>query len=72
MDCLVDDDEALTQIFEFFKFAKVDITISQLKSLLAEMLNDGYISINTKWKNENGEYPYSLTDKGKQFWNSIK
>ena len=38
----------------------------EIKTLLEEMVDEGYISINFSWKNEHDEYPYSLTEKGKQ------
>lgn len=73
LDCLIQDDEAFTQIVEYFELA-VDINISplEIKRLLEEMLAEGYISINCNWKNEHDEYPYSLTDKGKKAWENIQ
>ena len=73
LDCLIQDDEAFTQIVEYFEFA-VEINISpvEIKTLLEEMVDEGYISINYSWKNEHGEYPYSLTEKGKKAWEEIK
>ena len=71
LDCLIDDDEAKTQIAEFLKLNNVTYTDSELVSLLDEMIVDGLISINYKWKNENNEYPYSLTKFGREIWNNI-
>lgn len=71
LDCLIDDDEALTQIVEFFEFAEVDISIDELKKTLDEMVEEGYVSINYNWKNEHNEYPYALTEKGKNSWKNI-
>ena len=72
LDCLIQDDEAFTQIVEYFEFA-VEINISpvEIKTLLEEMVDEGYISINYSWKNEHDEYPYSLTEKGKEAWKWI-
>lgn len=72
LDCLIQDDEAFTQIVEYFEFA-VEINISpvEIKTLLEEMVDEGYISINYSWKNEHDEYPYSLTEKGKEAWKRI-
>ena len=72
LDSLINDDEALTQIIEYFKFVEVNISYKELNSLLAEMLEEGYITVNYTWKNENDEYPYSLTKKGIDAWNNIE
>ena len=72
LDSLINDDEALTQIIEYFKFVEVNISYKELNSLLAEMLEEGYITVNYTWKNENNEYPYSLTKKGIDAWNNIE
>ena len=37
LDCLVDDDEAKTQIMEYFKLFKIEITENELDFLLKEM-----------------------------------
>mgnify|MGYP001043092779 CR=1 FL=1 len=71
LDCLVDDDEAKTQIMEYFKLFKIEITENELDFLLKEMLTDGLIIINQQWKNENNEYPYTLTKKGRYIWRTI-
>ena len=71
LDCLIQDDEAFTQIVEYFKFYNINISPLEIKKLLDEMLAEGYISINYKWKNEHDEYPYSLTEKGKKAWENI-
>ncbi len=72
LDSLINDDEARTQIVEHFKFVKISISDKELDSTLNEMLGEGLITVNKKWKNENGEYPYSLTDKGKRAWQCIE
>ena len=73
LDSLIDDDEAFTQIMEYFKLvAEVNIKPSEVKRLLEEMLEDGYISINYSWKTECNEHPYSLTEKGRNAWNQIE
>lgn len=73
LDSLIDDDEAFTQIVEYFKFAdEIKISPLEIKALLEEMIHEGYIFINYSWKNENDEYPYSLTEKGKKAWQEIK
>lgn len=73
LDCLIQDDEAFTQIVEFFELA-VEIKISpmEIKNVLDEMVNEGYIFVNYSWKNEHDEYPYSLTEKGRKAWKDIK
>ena len=72
LDSLIDDDEAFTQIVEYFDLAaEINISPVEIKTLLKEMLTEGYISINYNWKNEHDEYPYSLTEKGKKAWESI-
>ena len=72
LDSLIDDDEAFTQIVEYFDLAaEINISPVEIKMLLEEMLTEGYISINYNWKNEHDEYPYSLTEKGKKAWESI-
>ena len=77
LDCLIQDDEAFTQIVEYFELV-VEINISplEIKKILEEMLTEGYISINYNWKNEHDEDPYSLTEKGKKlgkvFKNNLK
>lgn len=73
LDSLIDDDEAFTQIVEYFNLAP-EITISplEIKTLLDKMVDEGYITVNYSWKNEHDEYPYSLTEKGKKAWEEIK
>lgn len=68
---LIDDDEAFTQILEYFKYVEVKIAPSEIKKLLAEMVEEGYIAINYCWQNEHYEYPYSLTEKGLKAWEKI-
>ena len=69
LDCLIQDDEAFTQIVEFFELdIEIKISPSEIKKLLNEMIKEGYISINYSWKNEYNEYPYSLTEKGRKAW----
>lgn len=73
LDCLIQDDEAFTQIVEFFRSAvEVKISPTEVKMLLDEMTDEGYVSVNYSWKNEHDEYPYSLTKKGKEAWKAIK
>lgn len=73
LDSLIDDDEAFTQIVEYFDLAaQINISPVEIKTLLEEMVDEGYISINYSWKNEHDEYPYSLTEKGKKAWKEIK
>ena len=73
LDSLIDDDEAFTQILEYFELAaEIKISPLELKKLLNEMVEEGYISINYNWKNEHDEYPYSLTEKGKKAWKNIQ
>lgn len=73
LDSLIDDDEAFTQILEYFELAAaIRISPLELKKLLNEMVEEGYISINYNWKNEHDEYPYSLTEKGKKAWKNIQ
>ncbi len=65
LDSLSNDEEAFTQIVEFFElFSEVKVAPSEIKALLAEMVEEGYLTINYSWQNEHGEYPYSLTAKG--------
>ena len=71
LDSLIDSDEAKTQIIEFFKFINEPINEVELDSLLKEMLEEGLIIIKTQWKNEYGEYPFSITSKGKLVWTKI-
>lgn len=73
LDCLIQDDEAFTQIVEYFELAiEMNISPLEIKKLLIEMVEEGYIFINYNWKNEHDEYPYSLTEKGKKAWRDIK
>lgn len=72
LDSLINDDEARTQILEYFKFFEIDITEKELDLLLYEMLCEGLIVVNKQWMNEKNEYPYSLTEKGKTAWENIK
>lgn len=72
LDSLIDD-EAFTQIFEYFELAaEIKISHLELKKLLNEMVEEGYIFINYSWKTERDEYPYSLTEKGRKAWNDIQ
>lgn len=68
LESLIDDDECFTQIKEYFNLSEVKITDNDLERTLKEMVEEGYISINFKWQNENNEYPYSLTEKGRKVW----
>lgn len=52
LDSLIDDDEAFTQILEYFEFVSVDISEEELNLLLNEMINEGLIVINKQWTNE--------------------
>lgn len=73
IDLLSQDDEALSQIEEYFKLPpSVNLSRLELENLLNEMIKDGYIVINKTWKTEKNEYPYSLTEKGKKMHNIIK
>ena len=73
LDCLIQDDEAFTQIVEYFELdVEVKISPLKIKTLLDEMIKEGYISINYTWQNEHNEYPYSLTEKGKIAWENIQ
>ena len=72
LDSLIDDDEARTQIMEYFMLDKTEITENELDILLDELMSEELICVNYKWKNEKGEYPYSLTEKGKEAWRNIQ
>ena len=73
LDCLIDDDEAFTQILEYFALAaEIKISPLELKKTLNEMVEEGYIFINYSWKTERDEYPYSLTEKGRTAWNNLQ
>lgn len=72
LDSLINDDEAFTQIVEYFEYEKVKIAPSKIKELLAEMVEEGYITMNYSWKNEHDEYPYSLTEKGLKAWEKLQ
>ena len=73
LDSLINDDEAFTQIVEYFElFAEGKVAPSEIKELLAEMVEEGYITMNYSWKNEHDEYPYSLTEKGLKAWEKLQ
>ena len=73
LDCLIQDDEAFTQIVEYFELAvEVNISRVEIKRILIEMLEEGYIVVNYNWKTEHDEYPYSLTKKGKKEWEKLQ
>lgn len=73
LDCLIQDDEAFTQIVEYFELAaEVNISRIEIKRILTEMLEEGYIVVNYNWKTEHDEYPYSLTKKGKKEWEKLQ
>ena len=73
LDSLIDDDEAFTQIIEYFELvAEIKISPLELKKMLSEMVEEGYIFINYSWKTERDEYPYSLTEKGRKAWKDIQ
>ncbi len=71
LDSLIDDDECLTQIAEYFDLAEVDISMDELQKTLDEMVEEGYVYINRTWQNEYDEYPYALTEKGKKAWKDL-
>lgn len=56
----------------FELFAEVKVAPSEIKELLAEMVEEGYITMNYSWKNEHDEYPYSLTEKGLKAWEKLQ
>jgi DNA-binding MarR family transcriptional regulator len=73
LDSLIDDDEAFTQIVEYFELVnEIEISPEEIKNLINEMIEEGYITINYSWKNEYDEYPYSLTEKGRKAWENIQ
>ena len=73
LDCLIQDDEAFTQIVEYFELdVEVNISRVEIKRILIEMLEEGYIVVNYSWKTEHDEYPYSLTEKGKKEWEKLQ
>lgn len=72
LNSLIDDDECFTQIVEYFEFCGIEISHSEIKRLLAEMVEEGYITVNFSWQNEHYEYPYSLTEKGRKAWKKVK
>ena len=73
LESLLYDDEAFTQILEYFELAaEVKISPLELKKMLNEMVEERYIFINYSWKTERDEYPYSLTEKGRKAWENIQ
>ena len=73
LECLIQDDEAFTQIVEYFELEPtVNISHSEIRKTLEEMIEDGYICVNYEWKTEKDEYPFSLTDKGKAAWSKFR
>ena len=73
LECLIQDDEAFTQIVEYFELEPaVNISHSEIRRTLEEMVEEGYICINYEWKTEKDEYPFSLTDKGKAAWRNFR
>ena len=73
LECLIQDDEAFTQIVEYFVLgAEIEISKDTILMLLREMVEEGYIYVNYSWKTERDEYPYSLTEKGKKAYRDIK
>lgn len=73
LECLIQDDEAFTQIVEYFVLgAEIEISKDTILMLLREMVEEGYIYVNYSWKTERDEYPYSLTEKGKFAWNNLQ
>lgn len=72
LDSLADDEEAKTQIMEYFVFCNVNISEAELGTLLDKMVADGLIIVNRQWQNEKGEFPYALTTKGREMWSAIE
>lgn len=73
LECLIQDDEAFTQIVEYFELEPaVNISHSEIKRTLDEMVEEGYVCVNYEWKTEKDEYPFSLTDKGKKAWRKFR
>lgn len=69
LDCLADGGEAETQIKQFFDFLGKKIDAREIRNLIQEMLREELIYTDKKWKNEFGESPYLMTEKGKKVWN---
>ena len=73
LECLSEDDEAFTQIVEYFELPPArNVSRSEIIDALEEMIEEGYVFINYKWKTENNEYPFSLTDAGKEAWKKFR
>lgn len=72
LDSLADDEETKTQIMEYFVLCNVNISEPELDALLDKMVADGLIIVNRQWQNEKGEFPYALTTKGREMWNTIE
>ena len=72
LDSLADDEEAKTQIMEYFVFCNVNISEAELDALLDKMVADGLIIVNRQWQNEKGEFPYALTTKGREMWSALE
>lgn len=72
LELLIQDDEAFTQIVEYFALSpEIEISCAEIKSLLEEMIEARLVCINYSWKTENEEYPYSLTEKGRKEWLNV-
>ncbi len=71
LDCLMTDDECFTQIKEYFDLCNNKIDDIYLRNILNRMVNDKLIYSNESWTNEHNEYPYSLTDKGRERWKEL-
>ena len=66
------NDECYSQIKEYIEHLGVSIVDKDLEELLKSMIEEKLIIINESWSNEKNEFPYSLTEKGKEIWNNIK
>lgn len=53
------------------KLWSIEISKIELEQILDEMIKEDIIYVNNKWKTENNEFPYSLTEKGKRVWEKV-
>lgn len=68
LDSLIDGDETENEIIDYFNRFNPKICLDEINRELKLMINNKLIVISKKWIDIKGQYPYSLTKKGKDAW----
>ena len=71
LDCLIDDSEAPNEIKFYFKKFHPSVNHNDIFKEINLMIHEELIVLSHEWRNEHGEFPYTLTAKGQKLWETI-